>query len=72
LRSGGDKRRLRGYEKRSRACALCAFFCARIFAPLETLARFLHRGAKTPQTLMLCEMPRRVVKLYVAFWNFLR
>jgi hypothetical protein len=56
LRSGGDKRRLRGYGGlgRSRYALAPTPASARIFAPLETLVRFLYRGAKTPQTLMLC------------------
>jgi hypothetical protein len=60
LRSGGDKRRLRGLKNavgRAQCAgnALCAFFCARIFAPLETYG-FLYCGAKTPQTFLLCAM----------------
>jgi hypothetical protein len=54
LRSGGDKRRLRGYGGlgRSRFAFAPTPACARIFAPLETYG-FLNRGAKTPQTFLL-------------------
>jgi hypothetical protein len=61
LRSGAVKPRLRGYEKRSRACAICSFFSALIFAPLETYG-FLYRGAKTPQTFLLnAILPKRYI-----------
>jgi uncharacterized membrane protein (DUF2068 family) len=55
LRSGADEPRLRGYGGlgRSRYVLAPTSASARIFAPLETFARFLHRGAKTPQTFLL-------------------
>jgi hypothetical protein len=54
LRSGADKPRLRGYEKRSRACALCAFFSARIFAPLERLRVPLSRRKNAANLSVMC------------------
>jgi hypothetical protein len=56
LRSGAVKPRLRATKNRSRrlqAAVFVRFFSATFFAPLETLARFLYRGAKTPQTFLL-------------------
>jgi hypothetical protein len=61
LRSGADKPRLRGYGGlgRSRFALTPTPASARIFAPLETYG-FLYRGAKTPQTFLLCEMPHKI------------